>query len=203
MEYQIVPITEETVDEAAGLLAGAFHDQPVFESILPDGADRAACLLPLFAADVRNAIRYGGAIGIDAGLDHLLGVAYWTLKPEPERSPREDAELGFTAVFNRWGEQLAPLGEAEARALVCFADLPRPWRYLAGIGVHPDHQGEGHGSRLMNILNEEARAEGQPFALVTDREVNLPFYERAGFRIVAHEAETSMGVPFWSMLLEG
>jgi GNAT superfamily N-acetyltransferase len=202
MDYRIVNITLETVQKAADLMAGAFHDQPVFEAIMPAEADRLACLPPLFAADIRNALRYGGAIGIDAGRGHLLGAAYWTHKPEPDRSPEEDAELGFTAVFERWGELLAPLGEAEGHALECFAGLSKPWRYLAGIGVRPDHQGEGHGSRLMDALIEEARIAGQPFALVTDRDVNLPFYERAGFRIVAHEPETPMGVPFWSMLLE-
>jgi hypothetical protein len=37
---------------------------------------------------------------------------------------------------------------------------------------------------------------------MTDRAINVPFYERAGFRTIRHEPVTELGVPLWSMLLQ-
>jgi GNAT superfamily N-acetyltransferase len=201
MGHRIAELTEPERAEAGRILGRAFATEPVFITQLPDSAERLACCTALFTASLGHALRYGGAIGIRQNGGPLLGAAYWTYKPEPELSETEQAALGFTAVFSRWGEQLEPIGRAEAEALQSFEGVPQPWRYLAAIGIEPESQGQGLGSQLLTNLVAAARASGQPFALMTDRAINVPFYERAGFRTIRHEPVTDLGVPLWSMLL--
>jgi len=202
MGHHIIELTAPELAEAGSILGYAFATEPVFLAQLPDSVERLACCTALFTASLGHAIRYGGAVGVRQSGGPLLGAAYWTYKPEPELSETEQAALGFTTVFSRWGEQLGPIGRAEAEALQSFEELPKPWRYLAAIGVEPDSQGQGLGSQLLTRLVADARAAGQPFALMTDRAINVPFYERAGFRTIRHEPVTDLGVPFWSMLLD-
>lgn len=57
----------------------------------------------------------------------------------------------------------------------------RPKYYLWVLGTHPDHQGKGLGSRLMNPLLAEAEHRGLEVYLETTNIRNLPIYEKKGF----------------------
>ena len=184
---------------AAIILADAFDDEPVFRATITDPMDRHACLLALFEADVRNACRYGGAIAVGTEQNGDIGIAYWTSQPEPDRSDAEMAELGFAAVFSKWGAVLRPIGDVEGTSHRLLRFLPTPWQYLAGIGVRPEFQGQGYGSALMRHFVDEIDRSGQSSGLSTDRPINVKLYERFGFRVVHHDAETPIGVPFWTM----
>lgn len=193
-------LDEQQSPAAAILLARAFDDEPVFLASFPDPAERAECLLPLFEADVRNACRYGGAHSLHVDNSEPIGIAYWTYQPEPERSDEEMAELGFAQVFARWGAELGPVSKAESESHHQLRYLIAPWRYLAGIGVLPEHQGQGHGTALLHHVISGATAAGQSLALSTDRAINVKLYERVGFKVVHYDADAALGVPFWTML---
>jgi ribosomal protein S18 acetylase RimI-like enzyme len=61
--------------------------------------------------------------------------------------------------------------------------------FLGGIQVHPDFQGKGVGTELINALIEEGRALSKPVVLDVDRDNNRAraLYERLGFE---QESET-------------
>jgi len=56
-----------------------------------------------------------------------------------------------------------------------------PVYYLWFIGVHPNYQGCGAGSRLLAELVSDSVDLGRLCLLETSNQMNLPFYERAGF----------------------
>lgn len=72
-----------------------------------------------------------------------------------------------------------------------------PHWYLAVVGVAPDRQGRGYGTRLIEHFLARVDADHLPAYLETDRRENVGLYERAGFRV---EAETRvLGVTVWRM----
>lgn len=55
--------------------------------------------------------------------------------------------------------------------------------YLWFIGVSPDAQNTGIGSKLLNSIIEESRRQNRVIILETSTEKNLPWYEKHGFTI--------------------
>ncbi|QDA60587.1 GNAT family N-acetyltransferase [Hymenobacter jejuensis] len=55
-------------------------------------------------------------------------------------------------------------------------------RYMA---VHPDWQGQGIGQQVLTYLEAEARRRGLTESILHARQAAVPFYERAGYSVVA------------------
>jgi ribosomal protein S18 acetylase RimI-like enzyme len=62
-----------------------------------------------------------------------------------------------------------------------------PHYFLGMIGVAPGHQGSGHGRKLLDHIH--AMSEADPIStgvgLSTEDPANIPYYERAGYRVMA------------------
>ncbi len=56
--------------------------------------------------------------------------------------------------------------------------------HLGPIGVLPQHQGKGIGSMLMERFCREVDACGAQAYLETDKDVNVRFYEKFGFKLM-------------------
>jgi len=65
------------------------------------------------------------------------------------------------------------------------AKRPRePHFYLAILGVRPDRQGTGLGSALLSRTLSRLDEAGAPAYLESSNPVNVPLYQRHGFRAV-------------------
>ena len=72
--------------------------------------------------------------------------------------------------------------------------------YLEVVGVHPDEQGAGIGSRLVGTGLERADATGAASYLETPSAANVRFYERLGFEVERDGVELLPGGPtHWLM----
>lgn len=63
--------------------------------------------------------------------------------------------------------------------------------HIEEISVHPDHEGRGHGTALLDVVTEWARSNGSRGVTLTtfdQVEWNRPYYERRGFVVVAGDA---------------
>src|SRR3546814_15188962 len=69
--------------------------------------------------------------------------------------------------------------------------------YLHYVGVRPDHQGQGHGGRIIRAQTAKADAEGLPCWLETATPANVPLYERLGFVIEQEWVVAGGGPTFW------
>jgi GNAT superfamily N-acetyltransferase len=100
---------------------------------------------------------------------------------------------------------IASFGSALPRGLKTQAgiDAHRPtgrfW-YLHYVGVRPDHQGKGHGGRIIRAQTAVADAEALPCWLETATPENVPLYERLGFATQAEWDVPGGGPHFWGMM---
>ncbi|MGL3821015.1 GNAT family N-acetyltransferase [Sphingopyxis sp. R3-92] len=174
-------------------LAQAFQTDPALSWILPDAAHRARALRSLFRILVPADVRAG--IALRASADEA--AALW-------RAPGQ--AHGGTMEFLRTVIPLvATFGTALPRGLKAQAgiDAHRPkgrfW-YLHYVGVRPEHQGKGHGGRIIRAQTAVADAEGLPCWLETATPENVPLYERLGF-VTQVEWDVPGGGPhFWGMM---
>ena len=79
------------------------------------------------------------------------------------------------------------------------AQKGRFW-YLHYVGVRPEHQGKGHGGRLIRAQTANPDAEALPCWLETATVENVPLYERLGsVRQVEWDVPGS-ALHFWGMM---
>jgi GNAT superfamily N-acetyltransferase len=181
-----------TADEVGAIshaLAAAFEDDPVFGWLLPDAGRRFARFFALEVGDVVLPSGTAWTSGDGAGACLELPPGGWRL---PLRTQARHAP-GFARVF----------GRSLPRALVTITKMERkhlrePHFYVPYVGVAPEAQGAGLGTRLLGKTLARADAEGLPTYLEATSERNATLYERLGF--VHLGAFTVLGSPpLWPM----
>lgn len=78
----------------------------------------------------------------------------------------------------------------------------RSYMYLMIIGVANEHQGKGHGGKLLRHFIDTCNQTGLPLYLETETEVNVRLYERFGFKTVNKITLPVVDHPMWEMLKE-
>lgn len=174
-------------------LAQAFQTDPALSWILPDAEHRARALRSLFRVLVPADARAGCVLRSDDD----EAAALW-------RAPGH-ADSGMLEFLRNVIPLVATFGTALPRGLKVQAgiDAHRPkgrfW-YLHYVGVRPEHQGKGHGGRIIRAQTAVADREGLPCWLETATPDNVPLYERLGF-VTQVEWDVAGGGPhFWGMI---
>jgi ribosomal protein S18 acetylase RimI-like enzyme len=165
-------------DEAASLkvaLAAAFFDDPIFGWLIGGGSNRQACLERYFAIQLAHSF----ADGCVWTSEELQGAAL-CMPPGQWRLPPKSMianSRGFASVFRtRLPCAVGLLTAIERR------HLRGAHYYFANIGVVPEAQGQGLGSRLMRPTLDRCDEEGLPAYLEASSERNAALYERLGFQ---------------------
>ncbi len=173
-------------------LAQAFQSDPALSWILPDPDHRARALRSLFHVLVPADRRAGVALRADGD----EAAALW-------RAPGQ-AHSGTLEFLRSVVPLVATFGTALPRGLKVQGgiDAHRPkgrfW-YLHYVGVRPEHQGKGHGGRIIRAQTAVADVGGLPCWLETATAENVPLYERLGF-VTQVEWDVPGGGPhFWGM----
>jgi GNAT superfamily N-acetyltransferase len=194
---RIVSMQEGQLEEAAGVMARAFFDEPLFVAGYPDPEERAQ-VMPWIA---RWTFRHGLAFGTILVTDDLAGVAIAYRVTEPVYSEERMAVTlgGLPEQLGAAGwdhfERVAEFFEASDAPLA--AVMPEPHWYLDTLAVEPTRQGAGIGSALLQAVHALADAEVWPTALLTFRARNVPFYERHGYAVVAGGTEPMSALDYW------
>ena len=199
MSETTVTITHATpadVPAVAGVLARAFQDDPMFVWSIPDPDRRRACLPAMFAAFAELYVPHAETYLTDDG----SGAALWA----PAGVDPFHGEAG-EAFNQRMGELL---DEAEAERCLTAEEVfaerhpAQPWMHLHLIGVVPDHQRRGLGSRLMAPVLAQCDATGTPAYLEAATVDNRRLYERHGFATIGDVALPDDGPLVWLMWRE-
>ena len=157
--------------------AFAWHE-PWGAWVLPDESRREATLLGLVGADLRDRF-------LPHGECSTIGAACVTLWVPPPSHPGAPAFANRRddAAYEIYGEQGETLraGDEVVRELRPPGDH---W-YLDTIATSPTLMGRGLGGRLLDHDLAIRDARGESAALDTHTQVNVAFYERRGFEVVA------------------
>lgn len=196
----VVRLAASQTTQAAGVLARAFRNDPMYAHIFPDVDERVRSMPRLWDALIRYSLVYGEVYTTPA----MDGVACW-LSPGQEKMTLwrmlrtglriQRAVMRFSAPARR--QFLGMVGYIDQ---VHERMVKQPHWYLLALGVEPASQGQGIGSRLLQPILARSDREGRPCYLETQTEGNVAFYRRLGFEVVSEEEVQGMRV--WAMLRE-
>jgi GNAT superfamily N-acetyltransferase len=183
------------IDAAVEIFASAFQDSSLYRYFEPDAEKRGALLRLAFRHRVSNG--FDTRDNILAAIDEdLAGAALWA-RPAPPLPPNEaltEAVRRYNpAVFEKWRHFHSILFEALDQVYAA------PHWALAPIAVLPEFQGRGVAHKLIAAKLAEITPSGIPCMLATQDEVNIPRYQRYGFRQV-HTVQISGGLHSYVML---
>jgi len=159
-------------------LVAAFMDDPVTTWASPRLDLRPRVLRRFFDAMLRAKLP-GGFVHCDPDRS---GAALWAPPGHWRMTTRQ--ELRVAASFS--DPRLWLRGPLVGRGLLGVErQHPKkpPHFYIAVLGVSPEAQGQGLGSRLMKPVLDLCDADGVPAYLESSKESNIAFYSRHGFRV--------------------
>lgn len=188
------PARHDDVDAVAGALARAFHDDPVTGWIYPNAATRPKWAGRFFRWELQRLLSHDVAWTTE----DRAGAALWALPGQWRETPRETLQLfraTLLGVVPRLPRVLRGLTQVEQR------HPDERHLYLAVLGVDPERQGEGIGSRLLQPGLELCDREGLPAYLETGTERNVAFYARHGFHVL-DQLHLPKGPPVWFLWRE-
>jgi GNAT superfamily N-acetyltransferase len=169
--------THADVAPLKGVLAAAFHEDPIFEWLMPDEATRHVRLRRFFELELRHVALRSGSVWT---LGELGGAAL-CLPPGAWRVPMWILFAQGPAFARAFGARLPRA--AGLLSAIERRHLREPHYYYAYVGVSPDRQGQGLGSALMRPTLDRCDEEGLPAYLEASSERNAALYERLGFEL--------------------
>lgn len=194
----ILRLRSEDVGSVGNVLADSHANYPSFSYLFPDQAKRRKILHSLFTGVARDAQPFGEVwAAVEDG--RMLGAAVWLPPGAFPWSARRKlrGSVFFLPVLMYAPRSLNDFMHLGERAEEVFPKEPH-W-YLEVLGVRPEVQGMGLGTRLLEPVLARADEDGLPCYLETAREENLRFYRRLGFELEGQVQLLAEGPPHWAM----
>jgi ribosomal protein S18 acetylase RimI-like enzyme len=192
----IRPATPDDAPAIGRAMAQAFEDDPVAAWYWRDARRRRENLNGWF--ELIASIHYldrGEVLVAEEG-GEVAGCAMWAAPGAWRFSPRD--ELRVTRhVLPRLGWR-APIASVAMRQME-RRHPERPHWYLSTLGVRPDRQGGGLGSRLMFETLARCDRDRVPAYLESSSEGSRALYERHGFETAEVLRLPRGGPPLWLM----
>jgi GNAT superfamily N-acetyltransferase len=208
-------LTREDLDDAVGVLARGFAEEPGALALFPDPDVRRT----LWELNARQALEETIRLGtVHAALvdDEVAALALWH---PPGVSP--SGALDRIQLLRHGLPHIATLARGIAPATrvalphaLTALRIPRarnaalksasrgPSWHLAFLSTLPEHRGRGLARRLLDRQLERCDEDRLPVWLETTDPVNPPIYERFGFETIVHITDAAWLPGFWLMRRE-
>lgn len=195
---QAVKMTKAQIPESGAALGRAFFDDPLMMYILQDDARRPGALRWFMTAAAKYGLAHGEVYTTEGRVD---GNAIWLPPGDVKVTLPRMAQHGMLmapfkfgiGAFNRFLSVMNYLEHLHTR------DMPEDHWYLMVLGVDTPRQGQGVGSALVQPMLARADAAGMPCYLETQKERNVPFYQKQGFEVIVDEQMPKGGPRGWTM----
>ena len=173
-------------------LGDSFSNDPMLNWVIP-----AVHLYPeYFRLLLKEVYLPRGIIHVD---DNLHGAALW-LPPEEHFQMPPRLSLLKLAFRIAMADGLHVFGRLRQRGATIEKYLPRePHYYLQFLGCRLRNQGNGIGSALIKHGTRICDEQGVPAYLECSNQLNVPLYQRHGFRIVGEDIAAKNGPKAWFM----
>lgn len=192
VDVVVRPVGRGERSSARDVLVDALDQDPGWTHVLPRAQDRRAALRSLVAIALADSGRHA-RVAVVAG--RVVGAAVWQ---PPGRYPMSGWRQARTVprmlpMVARLGRRTADVQRFGAALDAAFPATPV--RYLQILGVSPQAQGRGVGSRLVAAGLDAADAAADEVYLETGKPANIAYYERHGFALTAAMAPLYPGGP--------
>ena len=179
----------------AEVLSRAFSDDQYYHYIMPDGKKRMAQTQWWMTILLRYTLKYGSIYYTD---DHKA-IAMWLGPDKPMVSDAKILSMGLIGYPFKVGiKNFFRLLDINGQWDKEHKKLDKRHYYLMIIGVEPEFQQQGIGSRLMQVGLEKADNENLECFLETVTSEDVRFYQKFDFEIIYNKGfgEDSQ---FWLM----
>lgn len=193
MEAKIRKATAADHERLTATMARAFDDDPIANWFAAQDKRRARRIYDFMDVAFQICAPHGELYTTD----DLQGGAYWTPPGKWKMGVLQQIRLMpamvRTASFRRLPAVVGGLNAIEKK------HPHEPHYYLLALGVEPDLQGRGLGTKLMAPILERCDRERVPAYLESSKEKNVPLYERNGFAVTEKFQVPNGGPPIWLM----
>ena len=179
-DHHIVPLDRGHYDSAREALALAFMDDPLMNYFAPDPSKREEVSNWFFRSTLAIGMRWGVVETDTSGRSAAVWLPPGNTDIPMHRIMRTPFvqlpfRLGISGMW-RFMRMMGPIEAAQKR------QVPEPHWHLMAMGVHPDMQGKGLGSALLDYGHKRADEAGQSCYLETGTEYDVQFYSKRGYR---------------------
>lgn len=200
MKDSIIKLTKEQLKPASVTLARAFYNYSVSKYMRPNPKNRLKRLKNDFKAGVCVGLRHGE---VYATSNNLEGVSVWMVFEEFKEKLSWFIRCSSLSMLFQNGigtiRRVMRVMNCMTKAHEKYA--PGKHYYLSILGIDPDFQGKGFGSLLIgNVLEKFDKEDPRPAYVETNETVNVPFYEKLGFKVKKEMIIPKTDVPVWFML---
>ena len=174
----VADLGSEHYESAADVLARAFVDDPVIRYVAK-GYDRLPVSAGVLRPILRHGLKYGRVWGvIEGGIVQAASIWFPPTEHPAEFQERFEIEpdaLERMGTFNEWADTVHHQAINGAH-----------W-YLEIVGVAPESQRRGLGTRLVRHGMALAALDALPVYLNTTSMANVALYSSLGFRVTAEK----------------
>jgi ribosomal protein S18 acetylase RimI-like enzyme len=187
----------DDIPKAAKVLSGAFFHDPDLEKVIPEDTERHNKLKIMFQVFVKFGILYGE---VYAPSPKIEGISLWV----PSKTKKITSWRAFRSGFMG---MVSKLNATERKLFIQYGKemdehtlylLKNEHWFLFILGVDPAHQMKGFGTQLLEPMLKRALSEKVPVMLDTNKEKNVAYYERFGFKV--EKRYTVFGNQHWGMV---
>lgn len=186
----------DELHSATAATSRAFWPDPMFGFFARDAVQEHRMLPRFMGAILGDAHRHGEVDVIRRG-DRVVASASWLRPGEMPRGMSREMGINVRAG----GALLRGRNRVTGLRLLTLIEKHHPhephW-YLALLGVDPAFQGVGLGSALLAHRIAGFDGRGEPAYLETQKQENVPYYERHGF-VVRETVSVADSPPVWLM----
>lgn len=197
LEVAVRKATRADSAQLTAVLARAFDDDPLVNWAVAQDRRRARRVYEFMSTGLnRLTMPFGEVYTTEA----IQGGACWTPPGKWKLGMLQQLMLlPSMAKVTTWRRIPAIMGGINAVEKKHPHD---PHYYLLALGVEPELQGRSLGTQLMAPVLARCDAEGMPAYLESSKEVNVPLYERNGFKVTEEFTIPNGGPPIWLMWRE-
>ncbi len=198
MEETTYRLTSVDLDKAENTLGTAFLNYPYPGGTISDEKRRLECLKIMFRLEMDRIITFGTIESINS---ECSSIAAWCTLGDMGSGAALPTQirklLGHIKLHELLNGILRYLVIEKGRKNL---HLSPDTMYLFSIGVLPEIQKKGHGSRLISKKLEECSGKGQTVYLETNTEHNRDFYKKFGFEIVQTIVDEKQNLTTYAMI---
>ncbi len=148
-------------------------------------------------------LRYGYEFGeVHKTSNNFEGIAIWLPGDKAEVTYRRGLPTGgFRFIFKMGVEKMKKLTIiSDYAAEIRNSVIQPPYMELSPIGVKPEYQGKGFGSKLLRPMMQRFDDEETICFLETQNPENIPIYEKLGFEIAKEGIVPECDLHHWGMM---